>query len=420
MNTAIASILAAAIILRLIVCILLFNSNDTTVNGDIISQALGPGTLRAIGAAILDPVHTWDHLEEACFWLDSRPLLANSLANGNVSNDVDYGTIYTPGTRVAVPPLVVALFGQTLVYPTSIFFRVIQLLVLTIADVIGACCIFFIGNRISQLENEGSEAEMERHTIQSEKKCTASDGTVNDDLIIPGILRPEMGWIFGLPSKSLLPDTIMGKPGARHDGEKQGDGDHIENDIGPATFTDTIISSTPLDRDPLILLHQLPVVASLCYFSNPISMLANVTGSLRSLWDALLLLSLYHATMPVTEPSKEGRQVKIPSATKVATFLALATYADAGYAMFLFPVLLWRGLSQSSPLIPKAKHNDWKSVLILYTVHLGGLHYFASLLVGGGSSAYKTVLVQTILPNVAFVQQDGSGSVPGPSMGLHW
>jgi phosphatidylinositol glycan class U len=59
-------------------------------------------------------------------------------------------------------------------------------------------------------------------------------------------------------------------------------------------------------------------------------------------------------------------------------------------------------------------------VLVLFIVSTAGLHYLASLLVGGDSSAYRRVLVQTILPNVAFVQQDGSGTVPGPSMGLHW
>jgi phosphatidylinositol glycan class U len=59
-------------------------------------------------------------------------------------------------------------------------------------------------------------------------------------------------------------------------------------------------------------------------------------------------------------------------------------------------------------------------VLSLYISYLIGLHFLASLLVGGNSSEYKSVMTQTILPNVAFVDQDKSGSVPGPSMGLHW
>ena len=198
----------------------------------------------------------------------------------------------------------------------------------------------------------------------------------------------------------------------------QVEGNHIDN--GKPAIKDAISATPLLDREPLLLLDQVPIIASLCYFGNPISMLANATGTLRSLWDALLLLSLYYSTMPVTDLAKEGVSNKIPSATKVAMFLALATYADAGYAMFLFPILLWRGLLQSPTLISKAQHYDWKSVLLLYILHLGGLHYFASLLVGDGPSAYKKVLVQTILPNVAFVQQDSSGSVPGPSMGLHW
>jgi phosphatidylinositol glycan class U len=137
-----------------------------------------------------------------------------------------------------------------------------------------------------------------------------------------------------------------------------------------------------------------------------------------------MLLSFYYATMPSITISKEGVPTKVKSSTMVAFNLSIALYADAGYVAFIMPILLWRGLCAStttnSTTFQRTHHRDWKRVLVLFIVSTAGLHYLASLLVGGDSSAYRRVLVQTILPNVAFVQQDGSGTVKGPSMGLHW
>ena len=427
MNSAIASILAAAALLRLLVGCLLISNNYTTADGDVFSQALGPGILRAIGAAILDPVHTWDHLEEACFWLeDGTALLGNSVfhfGNDNSTNS-GYGAIYTPGTRIVAPPLVVAVLGKSLACrPNSTLRRVLQLLLLTIADIVGAYCMYMLAYQIIHIERNSNEAEMERHTILSERFEERNEA-FNEDLVIPVILRPEMGWTIGLPSKrSPIIDTcskdcksVAGDDVTNHD-KHLSEEDHADN--GRSTIAHTKPSTPPLDKEPLLVLEQLPIVASLFYIGNPISMLANATGSLRSLWDSLLLLSFYYATMPVTVISKNGIPNNNPTATMLAMLLALATYVDPGYAMFMFPILLWRGLSQSSTS-SKTQHYDWKLVLLLYTLHLGGLHYFASLLVGGGPKAYSNVMIQTILPNVAFVQQDSSGSVPGPSMGLHW
>ncbi len=401
MNSSIVSFLVAATILRLFTGFLLFPSNYRTADGDVLSWALGPGILRAIGAALLDPIHTWDHLEEGCFWLENSKF---NVDNGT-SIDAGYGAIYRPGTRIVAPPLVVAVLGQSLVCRlNSVVLWILKLLLLTLADGVGAYCIYFLGYRIYQAEKLSNEAEMEYHTILSEK-WNISDETVNEDLVIPEILRPEMGWTIGLPSKKLTDDKCsMGVPVTE----------------GKTCNDKNQYTTTPPEREPILVLDQLPIIASLCYFGNPISMLANATGSLRSLWDSFLLLSFYYATMPVAEKSKGGISKHIPSATKVSIFLALATYADAGYAVCTIPILLWRGLLNTPTSISKAQHNDWKSILALCILHLGGLHYFASLLVGGGRSSYERVLVQTILPNVAFIQQDCSGTVPGPSMGLHW
>lgn len=427
MKNFIASILAVATLLRLLLSFVIFprSNNISTHDDDFLTRALGRGILPALNAAILDPVHTWDHLQEACFWVENSPSLWTDDSRGSVDGGGDvgvgYSAIYTPGTRIVAPPLVVAFLGETLVCPGYTFLGVIRKLLLLIADGIGAYCIYHLGKRIFEVEKMSNEAEMERHTELSESNKDG-EGKVDDDLIIPGTLRPARGWIVGLPSKILPPEECLidvAVNGTSTDDKKQKEGD--ENDDSTKNIDTT--SSSSLDREPILTLDQFPIVTSLLYFCNPISMLANATGSLRSLWDALMLLSFYYATMPPTSITKEGIPIKIPSATKAAISLALATYADAGYAVFLLPILLWRGLfrcAQSTAAIKRTEHHDWKMFLALYILYSAGLHYFASLLVGGDSSVYRKVMVQTMLPNVAFVQQDDSGSVPGPSMGLHW
>lgn len=180
--------------------------------------------------------------------------------------------------------------------------------------------------------------------------------------------------------------------------------------------------------EPFLSVEQLPLLTALLYFFNPISAISNSVGSLRGIWDALFLLSLqYSASAPFTL-TREGIPIKVPSASKTALFLALGTYADVAYAMFLMPILLCRGFwsSESAPT-DKMKKNfqrglarDWKTILGLYLFYLGCLHLLASILVGGNWNEYGKVVLQSSLPNVAFLEQDGSGSYPGPNMGLHW
>mmetsp|Transcript_8789 Transcript_8789/g.21333 ORF Transcript_8789/g.21333 Transcript_8789/m.21333 type:complete len:655 (+) Transcript_8789:61-2025(+) len=420
---AIVSVLAAATFIRLFLAYAFSTVDSISFDDDILSQALGPGILPAIGAAILDPVHTWDHLQEACFWLENTPSLWKESRDGRGSKkNAGYSAIYMPGTRIVAPPLVVAFLGETLVCPDVAYLGVIRTLMLLIADGIGAYCIYHMGKRIFETESMSNEAEMERHTALS-----GSEKDVDDDLVVPGILRPERGWIVGLSSKIVPPEECSTHGhGSLNENENGASADDKQQTCGSKNDkstenTATTISTLPT-REPIIAMGQLPIVTCVVYYCNPISMFANATGSMRSLWDALMLLSLYYSTMPPTSLSKEGIRIKDPSATKTAISLAFATYADTGYAVFLLPILLWRGLFRfaRSPAIQKAQHNDWKLLLALYVFYLAGLHYFSSLLVGGVYSVYIKVIVQTMLPNIAFVQQDGSGSVPGPSMGLHW
>jgi len=416
MKTAIIFILAAATVLRLLLSFAILPGNTTaTDNDDVLARALGPGILPAVGAAILDPVHTWDHLEEACFWLENGPSSWTDSWGESSGGSAGYGAIYTPGTRVVAPPLVVAFLGETLVCPgpeSAAFRAAIRKLLLLIADAVGAFCIYRLGMRTFDVEKESNEEKIERHTRKEEE---------DDDLVVPGILRPQRGWVFGLSSKKIPPEESLKNgevnhcAGADHTKQKEDD----ENGDAPIG----IATSALLDSEPIITLDQLPIFAAASYFCNPISMLANATGSTRSLWDALLLLSFCYVTLPPARTTKENIPIKVPSATKAMFCLSVATYADAGYSMFLLPIMLWRGLlrgAQTQPTFQRGQHQDWKTVVVLYIFYLGGLHFLASMLVGGDSSTYRSVMVQTMLPNIAFIQQDSSGSVPGPSMGLHW
>ncbi|KAL7536325.1 hypothetical protein ACHAWF_005437 [Thalassiosira exigua] len=404
--------ISVATALRSLVSFVLFPSNTPTDNGNLLSRTLGPGILEALGAAVLDPGHTWDHLQEACFWLEDNPAPWNGART--ISAGAGYNAVYTPGTRIVAPPLVVAFLGETLVCPAgSRILRFIQQVLLIIADGIGAFCLYHLGMRVFEMEKRSNEEEIERHTKLSE----SNDLKCNEDLVVPGIIRPERGWVFGLSSKERAEvneapvnalDATESKRQLREGGK-----DYDDNDTKGATPPEL------QQNEPITPLDQLPIVAALSYFCNPVSMLANATGSIRSLWDAFLLISLYYATMPSSMMTKEGMPVKIRSATMTGFSLALATYADVGYAVFILPILLWRGMLQDTST-PAMRHRDWKYVLVLYLFHLGSMHFLASKLVGDGPNLYSSVIVQTILPDVAFIQQDSSGSLPRPSMGLHW
>jgi len=451
-------ILVVATIIRLVISFIIFPNQNTidNDNNNILTQTLGPGILQAIGAAILDPIHTWDHLQESCFWLENTPSLWTDTlsyvtsSSSDSASFVNYSAIYTPGTRIAAPPLVVAFLGETLVCPNklSIYLQfIIRTILLLVADGVGAYCIYKLGWRILETENSSNEAEMERHTLLSDKMKKIG-GSSPPDLVIPEVLFPERGWVVDLPTKveNVLGDDKVqtNDETAAFDLQKElnrlsmvkeepikpaGRGDsyynEVENDAlkrhHPQQTTNK--STTIVHKEPIIRLDQLPLIAAILYYCNPISMLANATGSIRSLYDAILLISFYYATLKTTILTKEGIPMKIPSTTKVSICLALVTYADTGYCMFLLPILLWRGLFKdaSAPVsIQRAQHHDWKMVLCLYFLYLGGLHFLASLLVGGDLTFYRAVMIRTILPNIAFVQQDDSGSVPGPCLGVHW
>ncbi|KAL9188289.1 hypothetical protein ACHAXT_006667 [Thalassiosira profunda] len=418
------SILAAATLARLLASFALLPANSN--GGNVVDQTLGQGTLPALGAALLDPAHTWDHLEEACFWVHHSPDawtdargIKGSRGSGVLAG---YNAIYTPGTRIVAPPLVVAFLGEALVCPRRPILWAVQQLLLLIADAIGAFCIYHLGKRMFEMESTSSEAEIERHTKLSAK----DDGKCNNDLVVPGVLRPERGWIVGLASKIIPPGELLldvsetkVATGTSADAPQQKEG----QTNGVKTKATENGATSPEEKDPILTLDQLPAIAAVSYFCNPVSMMANAGGSTRTLWDTLMLLSLYYATTPPAGTTKEGIPSKIPSATKAALSLAVATYADVGYGIFILPILVWRGFlgdKQKSAARKRGRHGDWRMVLVLFLSCTGGLHFLASLLVGGEPGAYRKVVIQTMLRNVAFVQLDDSGSVSGPSMGLHW
>ena len=395
----------AAILLRL--------AATFVVDDKFLSGVFGSGTLPAIRAALTDPNHTWGHLTEACFWLGHVP----SSLDGRPPASV-YSGIYTPGTHVAASPLVLAYLGETLVCNETAWHRTAQQLLLFAADVLGACCIYFVGKRIIQLESRSREAEIEASTL---KEAIDNDKETVREGVIPERVRPERGWVFGLPQKiKRPPEGAKKEPECEKGSCSNGSATtHVNGDAGDAHPDEA--NELGKKRKSMLSLDQIPIIASTCYFCNPVSIIANSIGSLRSLWDALLLISMYYATRPATRLASDGAPVKVPTASKLAISLALASYADVGYAVFLLPILLWRGMFvDMDRSIATRQGRDWRTVLVLFGAYLGTMHYFSSLLVGGDLGSYTQVLRQTALRDVAFVQLDNSGSVPGPSMGLHW
>jgi hypothetical protein len=199
-----------------------------------------------------------------------------------------YFVVYTPGTRIVAPPLVVAFLGETLVCPDDnnndqllSLRKVIQAILLLVADIIGAYCIYYLGKRVLEMEDMTSEAEMERQTILCDKIIkNDEEGKCNKQHVIPGILRPERGWIVDFPSKILLsPEKVLSESSLNDDAVSNGDG-----------VPSTIILD---DRDPLIVINQLPLVVAVLYFCNPISIIAITNGSLRGLLMGLIYASFF-------------------------------------------------------------------------------------------------------------------------------
>jgi hypothetical protein len=346
--------------------------------------------------AIIDPLHSWDHFAESCFW--------KRHSGGS------WASMYEMGTRVSLPPLIFVLLEPFCDSSTNFASRLLQVIVMA-ADLIGAHCIYRLSKSVLYSEGESDEAEMEQRTILSKDYtiCGGQDG------VIPGVLRPERGWVFGLPNK-----IYRGE-------EAQAIQASCDNKSNEMDEIDTISKNGALKENqkingqssegskqnetqpPIMSLQQLPLLSSVLYLVNPISILA-APNSFRSLWDMLLLLALYYASF--------GNNVtNTKTGAKCAFFLALATYVDAYYAVFLVPILLWRGLLERKK---KSLCNDWKRVMILFVAYYGALHGLAFCSMGGNGLKYKKILVRTLLPNVAFVEEDTSGSYAGPSMGVHW
>ena len=448
MKTAIISTLVISTILRLLTCVIFYGPRN-----NILAQIGGPGLFTAIRAATVDPIHTWDHLEESCFWRENAPSPWISMGEkggedglrvDNPSTTGHYGDIYTPGTRIVLPPLVFAFLGETLVCPGGVttdvpklLLWILQRLLLLVADGIGAWAIYQMGKRIIHMDELSDEEDMERQTQQSEMNDEKNYGK----LVVPGMLRPEMGWIFGLSTKIINQEHIFETDGDNKtkiengiknnanntvDGngvnQKQQNNNHRTASKEVSVNKDSNQKAQKIPKELILTPQQLPLIAALFYFINPIAMIANAIGSLRGVWDALFLLSLYYAVTSPVKMTKEGIPTKIPSASKSAFCLALATYVDVAYGMFILPILLWRGIlpARQAKKIQRDLHRDWKSFICLYAFHLICLHILASVLVGGDWTTYRKVMLRTILPNVAFLEQDESGSVPGPSMGLHW
>ena len=240
-----------------------------------------------------------------------------------------------------------------------------QLIVL-IVDLVGALCVYNLGNAV--LKSEIEESELEYKTL----------GNGKNDLLIPGVLRPARGWMFGLPSK-------------------------IERKEDTHGFKEE--KST--HKRAILSIQQVPIITSTLYLLNPISALAAMRST-RSLWDMLMLVSFHYAVAPIIQDDTTSGK----TGAKCAFFLSLATYFDTVYAVFLVPILIWRGLCRNQSL-EKDRHCDWKVVLVLFSTYYGMMQLISMY-------ATKEGPIKRVLANLAFVELDESGSFSGPNIGLHW
>ena len=250
--------------------------------------------------------------------------------------------------------------------------------IILVADVIAASCVYHICKAV--IDSEEEEGKMEQQLCNGKKS----------NFLIPGVLRPDRGWIFGLPSKVAL--------------------DLSQNDNAHNEASDSLEeeAATISPQIPIISLQQLPIIPSILYLINPISVLS-ANRSLRSVYDMFLLLSIYYATSPIrTINNATSRRTK--SGAKCALFLALATQLDVAYGVFLIPILLWRGAFRDpSP----REHSDWGIVLVLSAAYYLALYVLRLYFVEGG-------MLEKLLQNVSLLELDESGSYAGPNIGLHW
>eukprot|EP00804_Cyclotella_cryptica_P017029 CCRYP_003281-RA/>CCRYP_003281-RA protein AED:0.10 eAED:0.10 QI:315/1/1/1/1/1/3/44/640 len=429
-NTTMRQIFLPIILLRLSLIVLLLVNNDLS--------SLLPGLLPAIKSATLDPIHSWDQFAEACFWNRHRG-----------SHD-----LYESGTRVTVPPLLLMLGKPLCDMPPGYdsFLSAIRPFLVLMADVIGAYCMYRLCTAVVESEEYGEEGEMERRTLRNDDdKDVDADGK-DDAWVVPGVLRAERGWIFGLPTKVVarvnvdasdgpsIPQEEADAAGPSFDdnnklstGNTSNDGDDTEttaDDPGEKTnghklnlqeTTTNPHQPSPPYPPPILSPHQLPLLTSVLYLLNPITILT-ASQSLRSLWDMLLLLSLSYATSPIPSIIMDASNPRgHPTGAKCAFCLALASYVDIAYGVFLIPVLLWRGLHRDDGRrLLRRRQCDWKRVGMLFFVYYVALHGMAFGWMGWDGRRYREALVKTVMPNVAFVEVDESGSFAGPSMGLHW
>lgn len=246
-----------------------------------------------------------------------------------------------------------------------------------LADIIGASCVYHICKAV--IDSEEEEGKMEQQLCNGEKL----------NFLIPGVLRPERGWVFGLPSKVALDIS-------QNDNSYNGGS-------GTSEAAATISPNTPI-----ISMQQLPVIPSILYLINPISVLS-ANHSLRSVNDMFLLLSIYYATSPIrTINNATSRRSK--TGAKCALFLAAATHANMANGVFLIPILLWRGAFKDPSL---REHNDWGIVSVLYAAYYLLMYVMGLYFVEGG-------MLEKLLLNVSFLELDESGSYAGPNIGLHW
>eukprot|EP00568_Trieres_chinensis_P019000 CAMPEP_0183319020 /NCGR_PEP_ID=MMETSP0160_2-20130417/62327_1 /TAXON_ID=2839 ORGANISM="Odontella Sinensis, Strain Grunow 1884" /NCGR_SAMPLE_ID=MMETSP0160_2 /ASSEMBLY_ACC=CAM_ASM_000250 /LENGTH=537 /DNA_ID=CAMNT_0025485407 /DNA_START=1 /DNA_END=1614 /DNA_ORIENTATION=+ len=327
----------------------------------------------AIASAMVDPIYTVRHLREGTFLMD--------LSEGSVGDAYEGGIF-------RLPPLMLAAFRPLLLQPDW----VMRLLVL-LMDMGIAVCLYDI-SRSTFLTSD--------HTFNRE---VALEAQMNERI------RPMSAWIkFG---------NMLAAPSPVGSGLCVGETDKFYLDgLGTKQKVEKITEERLENKEEnrmqagrdakeaaaLISVSVAPLLCSLFYYCNPLSVLAScgtTSPSVQSVLYLLPLLAIREASVVISKKPLQQAHVDVPVSV---IFLALASYLEIYSLVYLVPITLLVGKTNGN-----LKHAaiECSGYIILWTILL---HWASSLLVGK-----NWYLVQSTI-----LCEGLSFSDLSPNLGMHW
>lgn len=275
---------------------------------------------------LIRPYETWHHIREA--------QAVRTLFASNTGESLLFRNAYR-GSYIHVPPLVLAALESMLEYvcPTNPHMQSFVLgVLLHLVDLGIAIKIVQLGTHVL-LSNAKLANVWEDHWLP----------------ILPAPIRPPKAHIFALAEKEVeytdeipikkLPETAENEKEEK--GEEVAENEKTEEweDIPADDNNDDRIQETieeePLysTASPLFALSDLPLFAARFYYYSPFTALATGIGSthqcFQNLWLFFLLSSL-------EEGCRQSSSISLS-----AFWLALASYVEVHYIVFLIPLALW-------------------------------------------------------------------------------